>query len=348
MTEFLWELPVRGDGRHVGAVSERRDGFDFLDQAILAAELSGLDGVVVPYDPEGDDSWVVAGTALRQTRHARVTVEFHPAFGTPVYAAKLSATLQRLSAGRLDWRVRVDVDDDDARSRGDGVTGTDRYRRAREFLTVARGVWNEQQVLPGRFGGTGFEFAGEFYDVIDGGFRGILSGLPAPTVYLSGTSPEAIALAAQHGDVHLLDEQSHGIAAVASELRGTAAEFGREVRVGLELPIVAREDADEAWARVLRQWREVHPEATAADVRALALDGSRWAGFDRIGYRQQIGLVGSYEGVAQALSRYREDGVEVFVLTGHPHLEELHRVGEHLLHLVDPAGRTLAGQEISA
>ncbi len=104
MTEFLWELPVRGDGRHVGAVSERRDGFDFLDQAILAAELSGLDGVVVPYDPEGDDSWVVAGTALRQTRHARVTVEFHPAFGTPVYAAKLSATLQRLSAGRLDWR----------------------------------------------------------------------------------------------------------------------------------------------------------------------------------------------------------------------------------------------------
>jgi alkanesulfonate monooxygenase len=98
----------------------------------------------------------------------------------------------------------------------------------------------------------------------------------------------------------------------------------------------------------LRQWREVHPDATAADVRALALDGSRWAGFDRIGYRQQIGLVGSYEDVAQALSRYREDGVEVFVLTGQPHLEELHRVGEHLLHLVDPAGRTLAGQEISA
>lgn len=348
MTEFLWELPVRGDGRHVGAVSERRDGFDFLDQAILAAELSGLDGVVVPYDPEGDDSWVVAGTALRQTRHARVTVEFHPAFGTPVYAAKLSATLQRLSAGRLDWRVRVDVDNEDARSRGDGVTGTDRYRRAREFLTVARGVWNEQQVLPGRFGGTGFEFAGEFYDVIDGGFRGILSGLPAPTVYLSGTSPEAIALAAEHADVHLLDEQPHGITAVASEIRSTAAEFGREVRIGLELPIVAREDADEAWARVLRQWREVHPEAGAAEVRALALDGSRWAGFNRIGYRQQVGLVGSYEDVAQALSRYREDGVEVFVLTGHPHLEELHRVGEHLLHLVDPAGRTLAGQEISA
>lgn len=348
MTEFLWELPVRGDGRHVAAVSERRGGFDFLDQAILAAELSGLDGVVVPYDPEGDDSWVVGGSALRQTRHARVTVEFHPAFGTPVYAAKLSATLQRLSAGRLDWRVRVDTDPGDARARGDRVTGADRYRRAREFLTVARGVWNDRQVLPGRFGGTGFEFAGEFYDVIDGGFRGILSGLAFPTVYLSGTSPEAIALSAEHADVHLLDEQPHGVAATVAELHSAAARFGRTVRSGLEVPIVAREDADEAWARVLRQWREVHPGATAADVRARALDGSRWAGFDRIGYRQQIGLVGSYEQVAQALSRYREQGVEVFVLTGHPHLEELHRAGEHLLHLVDPAGRTLAGQEIPA
>lgn len=300
MTEFLWELPVRGDGRHVASVSTRRDGFDFLDQAILAAELSGLDGVVIPYDAEGDDSWVVAGSALRRTRHARVTVEFHPAFGTPVYAAKLSATLQRLSAGRVDWRVRVDVDPDAARSRGDGVTGADRYRRAREFLTVARGVWNDDQVLPGRFGGTGFEFAGEYYDVIDGGFRGILSGLPFPTVYLSGTSPEAIALSAEHADVHLLDEQPHGIAATVNELRSAAEGFGRTVRIGLELPIVAREDADEAWARVLRQWREVHPEATAADVRSLALDGARWAGFDRIGYRQPVGLVGSYEQVAQA------------------------------------------------
>ncbi|WP_430331774.1 LLM class flavin-dependent oxidoreductase [Rhodococcus sp. ACT016] len=346
MTEFLWELPVRGDGRHVGAVSGRRGGFAFLDQAILAAELSGLDGIAIPYDPDGDDSWVVAGSALRQTRHARVTVEFHPAFGTPVYAAKLSATLQRLSAGRLDWRVRVDTDTAAAGAVGDRVVGADRYRRAAEFLTVARGVWNERQVLPGRFGGTGFEFAGEFYDVIDGGFRGILSGLPFPTVYLSGTSPEAIALSAEHADVHLLDDRPHGVSGTVDELRTAAAGFGRNVRVGLELPIVAREDEDEAWARVLRQWREVHPNATAADVRALALDDARWAGFDRIGYRQQIGLVGSYEQVAQALSRYREQGVDTFVLTGHPHLEELHRAGEHLLHLVDPTGRTLAGQEI--
>ncbi|WP_280435783.1 LLM class flavin-dependent oxidoreductase [Nocardia carnea] len=345
MTEFRWELPVRGDGRHVGSVSAHRGGFDFLDQVVLAAELSGLDGVVAPYDPEGEESWVVAGSALRQTRHLRVGVEFHPAFGTPVYAAKLSATLQRLSNGRLDWRLRVETDSRDAAAHGDRVTGADRYRRAAEFLTVARGVWNEEQILPGRFGGTGFEFAGEYYDVVDGGFRGILSGLPFPGVHLSGNSPEAIELSAGHGDLHVFDETSAGVDDAVATLRNAASKAGRTVRAGLALPVIARETADEAWARVLRQWREVRPAAADAEIRALVLDGSRWSGFDRIGYTRSIGLVGSYEQVAQALSDYRARGIEIFELTGQPHIEELHRAGEHLLHLVDPAGRTLAGQE---
>lgn len=345
MTEFRWELPVRGDGRHVGSVSAHRDGFDFLDQVVLAAELSGLDGVVAPYDPAGEESWVVAGSALRQTRHLRVGVEFHPAFGTPVYAAKLSATLQRLSHGRLDWRLRVDTDPADAAARGDRVTGAGRYRRAAEFLTVARGVWNEEQVWPGRFGGTGFEFAGEYYDVVDGGFRGILSGLPFPRVHLSGNAPEVIELAAEHADVHVFAETTDGVDGEVASLRDATGRSGRTVRAGLALPVIARETTDEAWARVLRQWREVHPGADDAEVRALTLDGSRWSGFDRLGYTRRIGLVGSYEQVAQAFSGYRSRGIEVFELAGHPHIEELHRAGEHLLHLADPAGRTLVGQE---
>lgn len=345
MTEFLWELPTRGDGRHVDSVSEHRSGFDFLDQVILAAELSGLDGVVAPYDPEGEESWVVAGSALRQTRHLRVGVEFHPAFGTPVYAAKLSATLQRLSNGRLDWRLRVETDTADTVARGDRVAGADRYRRAAEFLTVARGVWNDEPVLPGRFGGTGFEFDGEYYDVVDGGFRGILSGLPFPVVYLSGNSHDAIELSSEHGDVHVFDETAEGVDGAVTALQDSANRFGRTVRVGLALPVIARETEDEAWARVLRQWHEVHPQAADTEIRALVLDGARWSGFDRIGYSHSVGLVGSYEQVAQSLSDYRARGIEIFELTGHPHIEELHRAGEHLLHLVDPAGRTLVGQE---
>lgn len=365
MTEFLWRLPSRGDGRHVRPESRNRGGFgepsprteatdvrpgrfgpfDDLHQIINAAELSGLDGVLAPYDPSGEESWIVAGGALRATRHARVVVDFQPAFGTPVYAAKVSATLQQLSQSRLSWRITVETDEADARARGDRVAGDDRYARAAEFLTVARGVWNETPVPGAGFAGTGFEFDGEHYDVIDGGFRGILSGLPFPTVYLSGTSTQALELSALHGDVHLFTETREGITASVSELRERATAAGRTVRAGLEIPIIARETEQEAWARAHRQWREVHAEDAAE---ALDLGDGRWAGFAEIGYTQQIGLVGSYEQVAQQLSNYIAAGVESFVLVGHPHIEELHRAGEHLLHLVDPAGRTLAAQEVPA
>ncbi|MFD4180339.1 LLM class flavin-dependent oxidoreductase [Rhodococcus sp. NPDC058514] len=365
MTEFHWRLPSRGDGRHATPDSRNRGGFggpqvptaatdlrpgnfgpfDDLGQVVLAAELAGLDGVLAPYDPLGEESWIVGGGALRDTRHSTVIVEFHPSFGTPVYAAKVSATLQRLAKGRLSWRIRVETDEADARARGDRVTGVDRYARAAEFLTVARGVWNESPVAGGGFAGTGFDFDGEYFDVVGGGFRGILSGLPFPTVYLAGASDEALELSARHGDVHLFEESVDGIAASVSELRRRSQEQGRAVRAGLELPIIARESEAEAWARVERQWREVH--SGGAGARSLDLGAGRWAGFTEIGYQQPIGLVGSYEQVAQRLSEYVDVGVDSFVLDGRPHIEELHRAGEHLLHLVDPAGRTLA-QEATA
>ncbi|WP_406229407.1 LLM class flavin-dependent oxidoreductase [Nocardia sp. NBC_01009] len=365
MTEFLWRLPSRGDGRRAEPGLRNRGGFggpsaataatdvrpgqfgpfDDLHQVVHAAELSGLDGVLAPYDPLGEESWIVAGGALRATRHARVVVEFHPAFGTPVYAAKVSTTLQRLSQGRLAWRIAVETDEADARARGDRVAGEDRYARAAEFLTVARGVWNETPVPGAGFAGTGIDFAGNHYDVIDGGFRGVLSGLAFPTVYLSGTSAQAVELSARHGDVHVFTETPDGVSATVARLQERAAAAGRTVRAGLELPIIARESEQEAWARAHRQWAEVHDAAPAA---ALDLGDGRWAGFAELGYPYPIGLVGSYEQVAQHLSDYIGAGIETFVLSGHPHIEELHRTGEHLLYLVDPAGRTLAAQEATA
>ncbi|MEU4596599.1 LLM class flavin-dependent oxidoreductase [Nocardia sp. NPDC023988] len=364
MTDFLWRLPSRGDGRRADPALRGRGGFgppnpavettdlrpgrfgpfDDLAQIVDAAELTGFDGVLAPYDPLGEESWIVAAAALRATRYTRVTVEFQPAFGTPVYAAKVSATLQRHSAGRLNWRLAVDTDEAEARARGDRLTGDERYDRAAEFLTVARGVWNENEVGAAGFAGTGFDYAGRHYDVVDGGFRGILSGLPFPAVHLSGTTPAALALSAAHGDVHLFAEHEDGITGAVTELGERAAASGRSVRVGLELPIIARETEDEAWARVHRQWAELdRPENVADHI----LGDGRWSGFHAFGYDQRIGLVGSYAQVAQRLSEYIAAGVQTFVLSGHPAIEEIHRAGEHLLFLADPTARTLA-QEVTA
>ncbi|HEX2312878.1 MAG TPA: LLM class flavin-dependent oxidoreductase [Thermomonospora sp.] len=295
----LITVPTRERGEHrplPGFVTDLRPGaygpYDRLAQVGRAAEIAGLGGAVVPFDPVGEESWVVASGLLRGTRFLRVVAGFHPGVATPVYAAKVSASLQRFSADRLAWHLTVELDRSVARAQGDFLEGPDRYARADEFLTVAKGVWREE----------GFTFEGRFYDVLNGGFEPPLSGGAFPEVYLSGTSPEALALSARHADVHVFTLDDDLDAAVA-ELDAS----GRDITYALSVPVLVREDDDEAWDEARRRWIAADPP----------------------------GLVGSYATVAARLREYRERGIGAFVLDARPAVEETYRLGEHLLPLLE-------------
>ncbi|HUR04789.1 MAG TPA: LLM class flavin-dependent oxidoreductase [Nonomuraea sp.] len=197
---------------------------DPAGRTAVAADLAGLAGALVPFDPEGQESLTVAANVLRRTRHLRVVAEFHAGVATPVYAAKLSASLQRFAAGRLGWQLAVDLDPAVARAQGDFLTGDDRYARAEEFLTVAKGVWQGTFDFHGDFHG---DFRGDFYEVAGGGFAPPLSAPPFPEVYLSGTSPQALALSRRHADVHVFSADDD-LGTLLPELPG--------LRYGLRLP----------------------------------------------------------------------------------------------------------------
>ncbi|PPK68558.1 LLM class flavin-dependent oxidoreductase [Actinokineospora auranticolor] len=237
---IIWTIPTRGDGKTArgwapapalpGFLTDGRVGgpaftpFDYLHQISRAAELGGLAGVYTPYDPHGEESLVVTGSLGRDSRYLEVVAGFPAGIATPVYAAKLSATLQRAFGGRLSWRLEVDLDERVQRAQGDFVTGPDRYARAAEFLTVAKAVWHGRDV----------DFTGRFYEVVRGGFEGPLAGLPFPTVYLSGTSDEAFALSAEHADVHVFD--------LAPDLDAHLARLDPRVRPALQASVHTRED----------------------------------------------------------------------------------------------------------
>ncbi|MFI6323081.1 LLM class flavin-dependent oxidoreductase [Nonomuraea sp. NPDC050556] len=297
MPEFYVTLPTRGDGPrgdwHPDAhrpfppfITDPRGGnsFDHLTQLGRAAELAGYAGALAPFDAEGEESLVVAAGLLRQTRWLRLVAEFHTGIATPVYAAKIAASLQRFSGSRLDWRLAVDLDPALARAQGDFHEGADRYARAEEFLTVAKGVWYEP----------GYTFAGRFYEVLAGGFQPPLSGSAFPRVHLSGTSRRALELSARHADVHVF-ERDDDLEGAIDRLPG--------VEYALRLPVLAREDVDEAWHAAVRL-----------------------GGFE--------GLVGSYESVADDIRSFQDRGVTTFFLEAAPYLEETYRLGEHLLPLL--------------
>lgn len=245
-----------------------------------AAELSGLNGIQVPFDPGGLESLVTAAGLLRASRALRVTAGFHPGIASPVYAAKLSASVQRFSANRLGWRLLVDLEPATARAQGDFLPAEDRYARADEFLTVAKGVWSTD----------GYTCDGRFYQVLSGGFPQSRSAPRFPRIYLSGTSPQALALSAAHADVHLF--APHEDPALVPD----------GVTAGLVLPVVARQDEQEA-----------------------RLAASR-AGFD--------GLAGSFEQVAETLSAAISRGVGEFFLEPPDPVADGYLIGQHVLPLL--------------
>ena len=213
-----------------------------------------------------------------------MTAEFHPAIASPVYAAKLAASLQRYSASRLGWRLRIDLDQTIARAHGDFLPEQDRYPRAAEFLTVARGVWSTAS----------YSYEGRFYQVLGGGFPQSRSSPQFPAVYLSGTSPEALALSAEHADVHLFSP--------AEDLRL----LPDGVKAGLVLPILAREDDEEA---------------------ALA---AKRSGLDRL----PGAVIGSYDRVAGLLAGFAARGVSEFVLQPPDPVTDGYLLGQHVLPLL--------------
>ena len=172
MTGYGWIVPTD--------VARTRSQYE---QIARGADQAGYDLLYLPWAADGDDPVVLAGVLARVTRRIRLVVELHPAAGSPVYLAKLFASLQRASGGRIDLALRDRADGDFPRSSGDDVEDT--AARAAEFITVFNGVWNEHSV---REDATAFDYDGEYFHVAAGGLTGILSGVRRPLLYRARSS----------------------------------------------------------------------------------------------------------------------------------------------------------------
>lgn len=166
MTGYGWVVPTD--------VARTRSQYE---QIARGADQAGYDLILLPWTAGGDDPVVLAGILARVTRRIRIVVELHTAAGSPVYLAKLFASLQRASGGRIDLALRDRADGDFAHASGDDVE--DAAARTAEFITVFTGVWNETGVSEN---GSPFDYDGEHFHVAGGGLTGVLSGIRRPAL----------------------------------------------------------------------------------------------------------------------------------------------------------------------
>ncbi|GLU45695.1 LLM class flavin-dependent oxidoreductase [Nocardiopsis ansamitocini] len=367
--DFYWRIGMHGDQRSLRERAESRgdwaphvagsitpalrggapDGYAYIEHmadVARAAESAGFYGGLMPSFPFTDDPWAAAAMLARETRTFRFMVAFQPGFLNPVHAARMAATLQRASHGRVVYNVITGGGGPAQLWWGDEVAHDDRYARTQEFLRVHRGVWQERP----------FDFDGRFYRVEGGALPDALAAQEFPEVYFSGSSPAAIDAAGRHADYYLSWLEPFGaLAEKFAAVRAHSAATGRTHRFAVRAEVVARATEEAAWAEVRRGFEAADTAALRAGrsgdsvgaarsraflggpvngYRDLEVAPNVWGGFGLLRGGPAFGLVGSYQQVAERLDELIALGVDSFILAGVPHLEEAHRVGEEVLPLL--------------
>lgn len=356
---FHWFLPTYGDSRHVvggghdvtaGSKKEQRPAtVRYLTQITAAAEQLGFDGALTPTGAWCEDAWVTTAMLARETERLKFMVALRPGFVSPTLTAQMAATFQRHSEGRLLLHVVTGGESHEQRAYGDFLDKNARYARTGEFLEIVRRLW----------GGESVDFSGSHLRV-EGARLGRLPD-PVPSVYFGGSSPAGIEVAARHSDVYLtFGEPPAQVAEKLARVRALAARAGRRIRFGIRLHVITRDTTEQAWAEARRLLGGFTPEAirsvqaglhdseSEGQHRMLALHGGRadaleitpnlWAGIGLVRGGAGTALVGEHREVAARIIEYHRLGIDEFVLSGVPHLEEAYWFGEGVLPLLAQAG----------
>src|SRR6201994_3909946 len=134
---ILWFLPTHGDGRYLGTTTGGREvNFNYLRQIAQAADQLRYFGLLRPPGARWGAPWVVASAVAPWTERLRYLVAVRPGLQSPSVAARMTATLDRITNGRL--LINVVTGGDPTENKGDGIflSHDERYEVTREFLTV--------------------------------------------------------------------------------------------------------------------------------------------------------------------------------------------------------------------
>ncbi len=340
--DIFWFLPTSGDTRYLGKSNSGRPvTSEYLQQIAVAADTLGYDGILIPTGSGCLDPWVTASSIAGVTRRLKLLVALRTALTKPTAAARMAATLDQATHGRLLLNVVAGGDSTELAADGIFLDHDARYAEAAEFLAIWRRL----------LAGESVDFHGAHHRVE--GARNFFPSVqrPHPPLYFGGSSEAAHELAAEHVDAYLTwGEPPAAVAGKIADVRARAARRGRTVRFGVRLHVIVRETNEEAWAAADKLISRLDDETIAkvqaryaamdseGQRRMAALHGGRrdqlevspnlWAGVGLARGGCGTALVGDARTVAARLKEYADLGVDSFVLSGYPHLEEAYRFAE--------------------
>ena len=351
--KFDWFIPIDGDGHHAGTwEAERPPTFDYLRQVVQTAEDLGFYSLLIPTrfanglfseDAPLAETWTTATALAAVTQRIRFLVAVRPGFVSLGLFAQMAAALHQISAGRLDINIVPGGIQNDFERFGEVSDQATRYERAEEFIDACRALWTSTGPA---------QYEGQFYR-LDGAYCSPAPGPDGPKFYLGGVSERAMGLSARQADVHLgwiepIERTSQRLDALRQQFDQT----GREPFFGIRTHLVVRDTEEEAWQaaddlighadpRVKAQRSAAVQGAAMVGVQAQAREAPNhrlaphlWNGLSEVRVNCGSALVGTPEQVTDELLAYWRLGLDEFILSGFPHIEECHRAAQQLLPLL--------------
>lgn len=346
--KFAYWVPNVSGGLVVTKLPMRTDwSFDYNRRLALAAEAAGFEYALAQarffasYGADKQLEAVTTAVALAAvTERLKLIAAVHPGLWHPGVVAKMIATADHISGGRVNLNVVSGWFKGEFTGYGEPWLDHDeRYRRSAEFIQVLKGLWTEEA----------FTFHGDFYRINGAPLEPKPIQKPHPEVFQGGNSTAAREMAAAGSDWYFMNGDSvDGIAAQIADVKNRARQHGRDgqVKFAVNAFVIAR--PGEAEARQVLADIVAHADTEAVHGFGEAVKQAGQATRDRQGmwahsrfedlvqYNDgfKTGLIGTPTQIAERIQALEAVGVDL-VLCGFLHfIEEVEAFGREVIPLV--------------
>ncbi len=320
-----------------------RSSWEHCSSIVRATEDAGFDNILLPsgYDL-GIDTVSFASSIAPLTSRMKLLVAVRCGEVWVPQLARQLATLNQTLNGRLNINIIS------SEMPGESLNGPARYRRTTETMKALRTLMNGERL----------DVDGEFLKLHLDAPRICTETAPGPPFYFGGLSDEARETAAQDADVYLMwPDTEDEIAATMADVSQRATNYGRTMKFGYRVHVVVRDTEREAYAAAAHLISAVDSE-TGDAIRARSLDSTSigvrrqaelreaagtdgfiednlWTGIGKARSGCGAAIVGTPTQVAEKIRRYHAMGIEAFILSGYPHLNEAQRFASTVLPLLE-------------
>lgn len=322
-----------------------RSSWSHCRDIVATADRNGLDNVLLPSGYTlGIDSTAFAAAIATHTDQINLLLAVRMGEMWLPQLARQLATIDQMADGRLTINIiSSDIP-------GEALESEPRYQRTLEWMKVLRMLLDGESV----------DFHGEFVDLsLDPPGVRTVSGR-CPPFYFGGFSEPAKETAAAACDVFLTwPDRVAAVGETVRDMRARAERHGRTLRYGLRSHVIVRETEAEAMAAADRlisrldlgegeKIRQRSLDTTSAGVqRQVALredadesgyaEDNLWTGIGKARSGAGAAIVGDPDQVVAKLEAYRDVGIDAFVLSGYPHIDECELFARHVLPRIDHA-----------